>query len=199
MQTPLLFVALTRQQCDTTRPECGRCRKASRACQWDYDAGGLPFRDENAFAGGQPRRPRDSSGKRSGSPSTSSSVFVMSPPSRALVIPLETHALQYWITNYASWSDDLIDIGHGYCNYAIGLWNYIRPDSCVRNAIAAFAHATFARARRDTQALVAANTFYAQAITRLRQDISELCVDRIDESIVATMLLSAYDVGTFPL
>ena len=181
-------------QCDTDRPICGRCRKASRSCTWESNEEILlPFRSENAFAQGKPRRPRKHPGDENGK----DSMTMITPPSQvsaSLSFPVELQAFNYWIENFTAWPNDLVDFGHEYCTHALRHWNHTQPDSGLHLAVSSFSLAVFGQAKRCDKALQAADKFYARWIIRARGEIEELSEEKIDELLIATMLMAGYDV-----
>lgn len=160
----------------------------------------IPFKSENAFAGGRPRRPR----KRIGIVrKPQSGVF---PAYKAPIplnlervdFPIEVYAFRYWIENLASWPNDLFDVGQ---EYGAGARYHSRcaeeTESSLHLAVSAFSLAMFGRANNANEILQRAETFYARSITELRRELEVLSNDMIDQLLIATMILSKYDVCPF--
>ncbi|KAK4565640.1 hypothetical protein LTR86_003488 [Recurvomyces mirabilis] len=180
-----------------------RCLKAGRQCEWeDTDAASLAFRDETSYARGQPRRPR----KQSHQPNRKTpSSF--SPPTpiitRALQLPLEVHAFQYWITHFTSTISDGSgeDIGHSYCTHALQHYHTSPPTSSLPLAVAAFSHGVFGRARNSDRSLHTSQRWYARAVVQIRNDLNRLGdgdEEDLDALILSTMLLAGYSNATYP-
>lgn len=109
--------------------------------------------------------------------------------------PIENYAFQYWIENLASWPDDLFDVGQ---EYGAGARYQSRcvdvTESSLHLAVSAFSLAVFGRANKAYEILQRAEKHYARSITELRKELKVLSNDTIDELIIATMILSKYDV-----
>ncbi|RDW57195.1 hypothetical protein BP5796_12645 [Coleophoma crateriformis] len=182
-----------RVKCDTTRPSCGQCHKASRHCTWESNTEtGLPFRSENAFAQGKPRRPW----KRPANESRRDITAAATPSTliaRTLTIPVETHAFNYFVQSFTVWPNEMPDIGQDYLTYALAHYDRARPDSSLHLAVSAFSLASFGRARRVSRALEAAHGFYARSITTTQKELSELADENLDHLVVATLLMSQYE------
>ncbi len=185
-------------QCDSVRPTCAACRRACRGCAWDTEEeSALPFRNENAFAQGQPRRPRKQ-------PATDTPCNVVSvikpysllPPSPS--IPLEQHAFHYFAQNFAISPRDLPEIGHGYLSYSLHHWDRAQLDSSLRLALSAFSLAVFGQVNHIKNALEQADRLYIKSVNKMQAELTDLSADRIDHLIVATMLMTNYEVCSDP-
>ncbi|KAJ5805279.1 hypothetical protein N7474_011166 [Penicillium riverlandense] len=174
-----------RIKCDSIRPICSRCSKASRSCIWrSNEETGLSFRSENAFAQGRPRRPRGHPVAR---------VVIDPSPASPPTIPLETHAFHYWVEHFTAWPDDLFDIGLEYGTYALQYWTCAATNSSLQLAVSAFSLAVFGLARNVNQALGDADRVYGKSIARIREEIANLSNGTIDQLLVATLLMASYD------
>lgn len=109
--------------------------------------------------------------------------------------PVDIYAFQYWIENLASWPDDLFDVGQ---EYGAGARYQSRcvdeTESSLHLAVSAFSLAVFGRANKAYEIFQRAEKHYARSITELRKELKVLSNDTIDELIIATMILSKYDV-----
>ena len=180
------------RQCDSTRPSCQRCRKASRICAWDpNEETKFSFRSENVFARGQPRRPKRIADNVSDPAALTSSL----PPS--VSIPVELHAFHYWAENFTRCPDDMPDIEHEVNSYALSSWGQAEPGSSLHLAVSAFSLAIFGRTRRIHKVLEKADKFYAQSIVKMQKEITDLSNERIDQLLITTMLMTNYEVCYF--
>ncbi|KAF2476004.1 uncharacterized protein BDR25DRAFT_212412 [Lindgomyces ingoldianus] len=179
-------------KCDSARPLCGRCRKGGLLCTWAAtEEEGLPFRSENAFAQGRPRRPR----KVHSCLQDSTAVTARSHPTilPALSFPLELHSVNYWVKNWAFGTNDLPGIGHEYTSYVISHKDRARQDSSLHLAFLAFALAVFGRARKVRKALEDANRFYSQTIAKVKTEIKDVATEDIDQLLITIMLMGTYE------
>ena len=180
-------------QCDLARPNCKLCRKSCRNCHWESNETGLPFRSENAFARGERRRPRTQLVNTSQhhpaaltTPHPSASSFTS--------ISIETQALNYWVFHFAAWPSNLADIDRGYEAYVLDQRNRAQPDSSLHLALLAYALATFGRNKSIPKALEIAHKFYSRSIATTQHEINELSNRNIDQLMIATLLLTSYEV-----
>ncbi|KAJ5604454.1 hypothetical protein N7510_009608 [Penicillium lagena] len=174
-----------RIKCDSIRPTCSRCSKASRSCVWrSNEETGLSFRSENAFAQGRPRRPRGHIVTR---------AVINSSPASPPTIPLETHAFHYWVEHFTAWPDDFFDIGLEYGTYALRYWTCAAPNSSLQLAVSAFSLAVFGLARNVNRALGDAERLYGKSIARIREEIAAPSNRTIDQLLVAILLMANYD------
>ncbi|KAJ5279793.1 hypothetical protein N7478_005165 [Penicillium angulare] len=180
-----------RVKCDSARPDCNRCHKANRKCAWQSDqTEDWPFRSENAFAEGKPRRPRARCDNQCLQIVQShQSIPLITLPS----LPLEVYALNYWVANFTSWPGDLQEIQSEYGACALRFWEDSRKDSILRLAVSAFALAKFGRAVRSSEALKDAGVIYGKSIKRMRSEIMNLSSEMIDPLLIATLLMAIYD------
>lgn len=180
------------KQCDSTRPICGRCSTANRSCSWESDGDtGLPFRNENAFAQGKARRPREKPGDRR----QRNALALANPLSASLSVSIELQAFNYFQKNFSAWPVEMPDIGCDYLTYALGNWNRAGPGSSLQLAVSAFSHAVFFRQMRVSKAAEDADRFYARSIIQTQKEIKELSNERIDHLVVATLLMTNYEVN----
>ncbi|KAK9370784.1 hypothetical protein V1509DRAFT_671592 [Lipomyces kononenkoae] len=131
----------------------------------------MPFRSENAFAQGRPRRPRRSPGSdHRPVPMTftmPSSLMSVSPSTS-----VELRAFHYWVENFTAQRTDVIDMKDDYGTYALSRWNHTRPGSSLHLAVSAFSLAS---------------------IIKMRTEIKELSRETIDQLLVAIKLMGGYD------
>jgi hypothetical protein len=195
-QTPKQTVLSTdASQCDDKRPICGRCSIANRPCDWDTDEDdSLPFKTENDFAQGRPRRPRNRTAGQQEAVEASASR-ALSPNMNMLNIPIEDQAMNYWQRYFTSWpNDDQLDIGHEYSTYTFSDWDRAQPDSSVRLAWSALTLALFGRARLSNAALRRAETLYAQSIVSMRTELKSVTPETYSQLLVATRLMDSCEV-----
>jgi hypothetical protein len=160
----------------------------------------LPFKSENHFAQGHPRRPRKHP-TNEGLRGVIARTMRCPPVSPPLPIPIEDQAFHYFVANFTTWPNDMPDIGHDYLTYALYHWNSAGPGSSLHLAVSAFSHAVFWRGRRISQALENADRFYVRSIMKTQKEIKELSTESIDHLVVATLLMTNYEVcpGLRPL
>lgn len=184
------------EQCDFIRPLCGRCSKSNRSCTWDTDEdGGLPFRSENAYAQGRPRRPWKEKDK---SPRSTELVVQKLPCiSSALHLPLEIHALNYWVANFALDTTDVPDFGLEYSSYVVSYWKSASRDSSLHLALLALAYGVFGRARRSHMAIETAIRFFSKALTKVKAEIKDVASENVDPLLLTIMLMGSFEVS-FP-
>jgi len=184
-----------RIKCDVSRPTCGRCLKANRNCTWGGNDQStiLPFKCENAFAGGERRRPR----KHRIEQNIQDSILLEEKPpstSHSPSIPLETVALHYWFENFTTWPHELVNLSSSISS--ITPWNCAPADSSLHLAISALSLAVYGRAKRVGEALAYSYRFYSQSVTRTRQEMMELSSEKVNQLLVTTALMGSYDVRT---
>ncbi|KAE9375375.1 hypothetical protein N431DRAFT_333214 [Stipitochalara longipes BDJ] len=179
-----------RVKCDSTRPICNRCHTASRSCSWESNEDtSLPFKSENAFAQGKPRRPR---GQLVNRPQRVALVHA-NQLSSSLSIPIETLAFNYFEKNFTVWPNDMPDIGRDYMTYSLCHWSRAGPGSSLQLAVSAFSHAVFWRRMGAPKALETADRFYARCIVQTQKEMRELSNEKIDHLVVATLLMTNYE------
>ncbi|KAF2716161.1 hypothetical protein K431DRAFT_26331 [Polychaeton citri CBS 116435] len=193
-----------RIKCDIVYPTCSRCRKSDRECTWDPedDLRGLPFRSENTFASGRPRRPRRKDRADLGS-STSVSLAPPSPTpnvgqqsivrSRARspsveIIPrprspmieigrplsqsIAEQALNFWAYEWLHRYPGVPEIGHECGDHVLDQWKRASPDSSCHLALSAVSQAVFGRVRNDDKAFKGATLSYLQCIRKTRSEVA---------------------------
>jgi hypothetical protein len=182
-------------QCDDKRPICGRCSTSHRTCDWETDEeDSLPFKTENDFAQGRPRRPRNrTAGQQEVVVATSSRV--LSPQMSILNVPIEDQAMNHWQRYFASWpNDDQLDVGQEHSTYTFSDWDRAQPDSSVRLAWSALTLALFGRIRRSDAALRRSETLYAQSIVSMREELKNLTPETFNQVLVATRLMGTCEI-----
>lgn len=183
---------LTPVQCDSAHPNCNRCEKANRMCVWDSDeATSIPFRSENTFAQGKPRRPRKAPLVPRRALVRDSGIATLSMP---LSVPIEVYAFNYWKETFTAWPEDLFDVSLEYGAHALCDWNHAQPDSSLHLAVSAFSLAIFGRVKFLNNAVRDAHRYYSRSCVSIRKEIQELSNENIDQVLTATMLLATYDV-----
>lgn len=106
-----------RVKCDATQTgqSCLRCLKASRECVWDpNDQAGLHFKNENAFAQGNRRRP-----KRTQINEQIVQRPVEPPQWNSLSTPIDSQALTYFAGYFVFRPDSLPDMGNEYSTFVL--------------------------------------------------------------------------------
>jgi hypothetical protein len=86
------------------------------------------------------------------------------------------------------------DVSRNYLTYALCHWDCVGPGSSLQLAVSAFSHAVFWRKMHATKALEYADRFYARTIIRTQKEIKELSNEKIDHLVVATLLMTNYEV-----
>lgn len=173
-------------QCDIVQPVCGRCAKASRECNWDSgNHQGLLFKNENAFAEGQSRRPKRSLQEDTNASTTSIDATVS--------FPIDVLSFTYYVRNFLFQPDDLPDFGHGYTVYVLQQWSNSKPDSSLQLAIYSLAHVLFGREKKLQKAIDQAAIYHAQSIKSLEDQIPG--TEDVDSVLITLMLLGNYEVG----
>ncbi|KAJ5946479.1 hypothetical protein N7454_003318 [Penicillium verhagenii] len=183
-----------RIKCDSSRPSCDRCRKASRTCTWGSDKSqSWPFKNENDFAKGKPRRPR--ANHDTPLPQNTLHVVTQPPPlGISLSLPIEVYALNYWVTHFTAWPNGLQEIESEYGACALRFWEDCDSRSTLRLAVFAFALAKFGKAVRSSSAIKNAELVYWSCIKRMQAEVASVSNETIDQLLVATVLMALYDV-----
>ncbi|KAI1858751.1 uncharacterized protein JN550_012501 [Neoarthrinium moseri] len=178
-----------RIKCDTVRPTCNRCSSADRRCIWTSttEASGLSFRIENAYAKGEARRPRKAL-------SVNSPQFFDTPIPPTLLETNETHALNFWMQNWTGKPSDVPDIGREYLTYVPSYWKSSSEDSALRLAVSALSLTVFGRVHNVVGAIAQGETYYAKVIRKTQSDIQDLDHADTDALVLATMLMTHYEI-----
>lgn len=183
-------------QCDSVRPSCTRCNRSKRLCHWDSTEGAV-WKNENNFAQGQPRRPRQRAitrRPRNPLPTTPQPL-----PLHSLSLPLENYAFNYWLINFTIWPKQPRDgeVRNEYGAYALCFWNSSPQDSTLRLSLSALSLVIFGRAMHSKKAFESAHYFYWRSIRSMRKEIANLSDQTIDQLLVATLIMATYDVSLF--
>lgn len=161
-------------------------------CIWDANGEtGVPFRSENAFAQGKPRRPRKVFRVAHKAHVRESHIASLSTP---LSVPIEVYAFNYWRETFTAWPEDLVDVSLEYGAYALCGWDYAHQDSSLHLAVSAFSLAIFGRVKHLNNLERVAHRYYARSCVQIRKEIQGLSNENIDRVLTATMLLATYDV-----
>lgn len=109
---------------------------------------------------------------------------------------MEFFAFHFWRENLTSWPKDLWDIGQ---EYGAAGARYIssckeEPATSIELAVSAFSLVIFGRVKKAYEVLHRAESVYSRSITQLRKELSRLSNDTIDNLLVATIILSKFDV-----
>ncbi len=164
---------------------------------------GLPFKDENVFAQGRPRRPRtrdvhlkeDSRlprGSKLLTDGTSVDADCTIQPSPPVAVCVQ--AMDYWMEHFALRPDHLPDIGLEYGSYVSLYFEQAAPESILHLALSAFSHALFGRAKQVPRALRDAERLYAMAIAKMNKEVQSPSTEAPDQLLIATMLMGSYEV-----
>ncbi|KAJ9142989.1 hypothetical protein NKR23_g6721 [Pleurostoma richardsiae] len=133
------------------------------------------------------RLPPTQPSRASGEPSVSSLRH-------SLPVPVEVHALNYWVHSFVFRPYELPDIGCEYTAYVLEQWDRAGPDSILNLALSAVTHAVFGRARGVSDALEQAGRKYARSVMRAHAALREPVVEgTIDGLLLASMLMSYYE------
>lgn len=182
-----------RIKCDAIRPICNRCVKAKRNCEWDPNVQDqLLFKNENAFAKGQPRRP-----KNDVSTFDLTTNVDFKPIERPPGLSVEVKALQYFAANFVFRPEDLPDIGHEYVTYIFPYWVCSPKGSSLHLALYALAHATYGRAVQDGETIAEADRLYGRSIETLRQTMPTARNSDINDLLLTIMIMAFYENVAF--
>lgn len=113
-----------------------------------------------------------------------------------LSLPMELHAVNYWVENFAFGTNDISDLGHEYSSYVLPYWQRARQDSSLQLALLAVAHAAFGHARRSSKAIRDSNKLYYRALMQTKSDIEHVQAGETEKLLVTIMLLNSFDVST---
>lgn len=181
-------------KCDLIKPVCGRCQRGCHYCSWDTNSeSGSHFRNENAYAQGKPRR-RCKARSRPSSIASTVSLPHLSLRS-GLPLPLDNHAVSYWMENFVFGASDDPTIGVEKGEEILLYWKQACPGSGLDLALLAFAHAIFGRARRASEAIDEAHKLYYRAVVKINHEIRNVVADNIDGLLVATMLMGSFEAS----
>lgn len=95
------------------------------------------------------------------------------------------------------WTDkpsDIPDIGHEYLTYIRSYLDHSERDSSLCLAVSAISLVIFGRLKGFSQAIVEADRYYTRVISKTQSDIRNLDKVDVDELMLATMLMTHYEV-----
>lgn len=181
-------------QCDLVHPCCTPCNKGNHQCLWSVEnSESIPFRSENDFARGQPRRPRRVHGHARASltnPTPWRPTIAYAPS-----LPLDIHALNYWMESFAFGVDDVMNTEPEYSSCITLHWRKTSSDSSLHLALSTLTHAIFGHAKQVDKAIEKAHGFYCRAVTKLHTELKNVANQEIDKFLITTMLLGSYEVN----
>jgi hypothetical protein len=109
-------------------------------------------------------------------------------------IPIEVRALSYWAKNYVFEIHEIPQMSHEYFTYVPHYWSRAGTDSSLHLALCALSQALFAQSGNTHMAIDDAEKVYARAIIKTHKEMEALSSDRIDELLLAIMLMATYEV-----
>ncbi|KAI8964265.1 hypothetical protein F5Y11DRAFT_100881 [Daldinia sp. FL1419] len=180
-----------RIKCDSVHPVCGRCQKASRACEWDQnEEAGWLFKNENAFAQGKPRRPWKPKPQVS-RPESEEDLTVLLISSS---VATEEIALRFWFDNYVFKNDEIPEFAQDYRCLLTPYRDTAQHSLYLRTVISAFSHVVFGRVMQSDESLEEAERLFTQSIMSMQSEIRQLSQSNIDELLLVTMLMADCEV-----
>ncbi|KIW70762.1 hypothetical protein PV04_03003 [Phialophora macrospora] len=174
-----------RVKCDIVQPVCGRCTKASRDCVWeDSNHQGLLFKDENSFAGGRPRRPKESKTQPTTAPTAVTEPNIDT--------AIDVFAFGYFVRNFLFQPDDLPDFALEYSAFVLQQWSQSSPSSSLHLAFHAAAFSVFGREKKLQKAMDQAASFHAESVAKMQEEMQEQTSETINAFLITELLLGFY-------
>lgn len=109
-------------------------------------------------------------------------------------LALDTHALNHWIRNFVFGVDGYQDSDYQGNELIIAQWSDAKLGSALDLALQAFSQIIFGRTQRVPEAIDQASQLYYQTVIKLNADLKNPAADKIDELLVATMLMGSFEV-----
>ena len=112
----------------------------------------------------------------------------------ALATSLEDQAVAYYFHQHVIPPVEIIEPAEEHTSLIPLLWTQMAKDSTLHLAILAMSHSAFGNARTNSEALKASRAIYLRSISMLKNSLEnakDCCSDQI---LLATMLLSSYEV-----
>jgi hypothetical protein len=109
-------------------------------------------------------------------------------------VSLEDRAVNYYFQHHVLPPVDMIEAAHEHVDLLPRVWAQAASDSPLRLAVLAMAHSAFGKANWSRAASVHSVPLYVRACSMVQQSLDKsenLCSD---ESLLAAMVLGAYEV-----
>jgi hypothetical protein len=116
------------------------------------------------------------------------------PPS--LTLPPEFEAVPFFFKNFVSLPQQAESM-RGYLELLVPLYNQAQPSSALHLATNAVALAACGNYPGRQDLLREAVTAYGKALRKLNDDLQDPVVSLADETVLAILLFSLYEVGSF--
>jgi hypothetical protein len=113
----------------------------------------------------------------------------------ALDEPIETLAVNFWVRNWTDRPSIVPDIGREYLAFVPSHWLSSEADSSLRLALAALSLTVFGRLQGVDKAITMGQSYYGRAVRNTYDEIRHLGDVDVDELVLATMLMTHYEVG----
>jgi hypothetical protein len=111
-----------------------------------------------------------------------------------ITIPAETQAVPFFFKNFVSLPQQA-DTMRGYLELLVPLYNSARPSSALHLATNAVALAVTGAYPGRADIMREAMAAYAKALGKLNHDLKDPAVGKSNENVLATLLLSLYEVS----
>ncbi|MCJ1326533.1 hypothetical protein MMC10_003197 [Thelotrema lepadinum] len=211
-----------RIKCNQERPSCHQCTKSGRVCAgYDSERSGLAFRDENAYAGGIPRRglhsqpnsiaenlsrqqSADRMERRSSSEERSREIITFSkhsnlrrsrinpePVSKALHSPIEEQAFTYYAQSFMEFSEGMPESLHSLL--AKLCMKPLPLEPTLELVLNANSLLFFGRRFSNSFAIGAANQKYLQALRKTKEEVCDLRKATTDQFVLSVMFLATFE------
>jgi hypothetical protein len=112
-----------------------------------------------------------------------------------LQLPPEFEAVPFFFRNFVSLPQQA-DSMRGYLELIVPLYNQARPSSALHLATNAVALAACGNYPGRQDLLRDAVTAYGQALRKLKEDLKDPHIAKSDETVLATLLFSLYEVSS---
>ena len=129
------------------------------------------------------------------SPFASNNSSQLIPPS--LTISLEDQALAYYFYHHVIPPTGVIEAAQGHDMYFPLIWMRARRDSAFCLAILAMSYSAFGKAKWDHALSNASKFMYFRAIPRIQKSLQDPVGSCSDETLLAIMVLSFYEVSSY--
>jgi hypothetical protein len=195
-------------KCDGALPNCGQCRQANRICfppqqketkfsfviEKPPRSNLSPSRRRETHEGQKhaPARKLQSMQKSRFSGNNSSQWI-----SSSLAISLEDQALAYYFHHHVIPPTGVIEAAQGHDMYFPLIWKRAQRDSAFCLAILAMSYNAFGKAKRNHALSNASMFMYFQAVPRIQKSLQDPVDSCSDETLLAIMVLSFYEVSIY--
>ena len=168
------------------KPKCSQCRRASRNC-WGYiNASETMFRNENVkFMDLTRTAPFEAPITQESWCSTPYSISHTLPPS------LEEQAKCFFFQNYVL---EDCRASRGHFDYLPGIYMNLKVQRFLEDAVVALGLAGLANLTKGAKVMLKANIRYTAAVRAVSSALGEVEQVTADQTLIAVMLLSLYEV-----